>query len=156
MSDVAYPVTDWEDAREVAERYEFCPTDSREDGNSPLAQWLCDEVIKHEKVGNNPEIIEAAILLLDGRGEKQFSPDRFLTVIASYSGDSVDNWEEFAKEYAATDYPGDDNPEDTNWAGFTKLDHYKQWVMRYAVREDEVYTSVSSGETMYWFDAAKW
>lgn len=80
MSDVRYSRDEWDGALEAAELWEFCPTDSGE-RHGPLAQWIADQVIDHDKVDRDPELITAAFDRLTENGEDEFSPERLIDVL---------------------------------------------------------------------------
>lgn len=147
--DVRYELDYWRDALEAAEFRDWCPTDSLEK-HGPLAQWLCNEVIDHEKVDRNREVVEAAFDALKGKGEVEFGPERLMTVILSYRGDTVDDWRTLAEEHAE-----ENGAELVFLGGRASEEEYRRW---YLARqpEGEVYVPTSAGGTLYWFDSNKW
>lgn len=78
--DFAYDRDEWDAALEAAELYDFCPTDSGEKFG-PLAQWISDQVIDHDKVNRDPELITAAFDRLTENGEDEFTPERLIDVL---------------------------------------------------------------------------
>lgn len=78
--DFAYDREEWDAALEAAELYDFCPVDSGEKFG-PLAQWISDQVIDHDKVNRDPELITAAFNLLTMNSEDEFSPERLIDVL---------------------------------------------------------------------------
>ncbi len=145
-----YYRNEWDNALEAAEGADWDPIDAGEQ-SGPLAQWICDEVIDHVNVGRDDRRIEAAFNLLTGRGEEPFSADRLITVLGSWRGETVDDWQILAKEYAETDYTGEDNPADTNWKGFRFMDDYRRWFLNNGVTDGEAHIGSTPG-MLYWFD----
>lgn len=78
--DLAYDREEWDAALEAAELHEWDPIDSGEKFG-PLAQWLCDQVIDHDVVGNDPDVITVLFEALADNGEDEFSPERLTDVL---------------------------------------------------------------------------
>lgn len=148
--DVNYSKTEWDGALEAAETADWDPVDAGEQ-HGPLAQWLCDQVIDHGKVNRDDGIIEAAIAVLANKGEAEFSPERLITVLDSYRGETVDDFRTLAEEYA------DENGYKIVPIGgeSTEAD-YQRWYLNHGVIEGEVYAPVSVGGTLHWFDSNTW
>lgn len=156
MSDnVTYGLDYWRDALEAAGIESWCPTDSLEK-HGPLAQWLCLDVIDHEKVGRNEAIIEAAFEALKEKDETEFSAERLMTVVLSYRGETVDDFEQLAREYARDDYTGPDNPEDNDWEGFNTEADFEKWFVAWGQTEGEICVTTEGGGTLYWFNTHQW
>ena len=149
MSDILYTVDEWNNALESADIHEVDPLASETDGG-PLAGWLSEQYT-HDKVGNDAEILEAVINVLENEGHDAFSPETFFTVLLSYRGDTetyfrtlVENYMEENHGYTGS-LPG--NPDD---------DALKQWYFDNCASENETYASVASGSSLYWFDKGQW
>jgi hypothetical protein len=149
--DVTYSREEWDGALEAAEIAEWDSIDAGEQ-HGPLAQWICDQVIDHDKVERDDQRIEAAFAVLTERGETEFSPERLIDVIKSFRGETVDNWRTLAEEYA------DENGYKIAFIGSGEpTEHdYHQWYMNHGVAEGEVYAPTSAGGTLYWFDSNQW
>lgn len=146
-----YNKDEWDAALEAAETAEWDPIDAGEQ-HGPLAQWLCDQVIDHEKVARDSDRIEAAITVLADSDELEFSPERLITVLDSYRGETVDNFRTLAEEYAEENgyqlaFVGEKAPTD---------DDYLQWYLNHGVSDGEVFAPIAAGGTLHWFDSNKW
>ncbi|QBZ72203.1 hypothetical protein SEA_KRADAL_317 [Streptomyces phage Kradal] len=150
MSDVRYSRNEWDNALEAAESFDWDSIDAGEQ-HSPLAQWLCDQVIDHAKVERDEQRIEAAFAVLTERGEDEFSPERLITVLESYRGETVDDWRTLAEEYAE-----ENGIEMVFLNGTPTEDVYHAWYAANGIREGEVCAPSSVGGTLYWFDTNKW
>jgi hypothetical protein len=147
---VTYSREEWDAALEAAEFAEWDSIDAGEQ-HGPLAQWLCDQVIDHDKVERDEQRIEAAFVVLTERGEAQFSPERLITVLNSRRGETVDDWRTLAEECA------DEKGIELMPIGGEPTEHdYHQWYMNHGVTDGEVYAPVSAGGTLYWFDSNQW
>lgn len=149
--DVTYSRENWESALEAAEIADWDPIDAGEQ-HGPLAQWICDQAIDHEKVDRDDGVIEAAFVALADRGEREFSPERLITVLDSHRGETADDWRTLAEGYA------DENGCKIAFLGGgepTERD-YRQWYMDHGVTPGEVYAPISAGGTLHWFDSNKW
>ncbi len=78
--DLAYSREEWDAALESAEAFEWDPIDAGEK-HGPLAQWLCDQVIDHDVVGSDPDVITVLFEALADNGEVEFSPERLTDVL---------------------------------------------------------------------------
>lgn len=157
-----YPLGDWRDALEAAEGWEFCPIDTRE--NTPgitgyLGAWISDELYGHDVAGpegqeNVPTVtapmLHAAIELIED-DRSTLSAATLSNVLRSYRGDTVDDFEELARQYAEDDYDGPDNPADTGWDGFDSEDAYEIWYTANGIPEGEVCAN-GGDDTLYWFN----
>lgn len=150
MNDFTYSRDEWDAALEAAETVEWDSIDAGEQ-HGPLAQWICYQTIGHYKVERDDQRIEAAFAVLTERGEARFSPDRLITVLNSYRGDTVDDFRTLAEEYA------EENGIELVFLGGEPTEHdYHQWYMGHGVAGGEVYAATSAGGTLYWFDSNKW
>lgn len=148
--DLMYSRDEWDAALEAAEVASWDAIDAGEQ-HGPLAQWICDQVIDHDKVQRDDQRIEAAFVVLTERGETEFSPERLITVLNSYWGETVDDFRTVAEEYA------DENGIELVFLGGEPTEHdYHQWYMNRGVPEGRVYAPTSAGGTLYWFDSNKW
>lgn len=149
--DIAYSREEWDAALEAAKIAEWNAANAGEQ-HGPLAQWLCDQAIDHEKVKRDDQRIEAAFEVLTDRGESEFSPERLIDVLNSFRGETVDDWRTLAEEYAAENgykiaFVGSGEP--------TEQD-YSHWYAKNGIREGEVWAATSAGGTLYWFDSNQW
>lgn len=150
MGDILYSRNEWDAALEAAEIAAWDAIDAGEQ-HGPLAQWLCDQVIDHDKVERDDQRIEAAFVVLTGRGETEFSPERLIDVLNSYRGETVDDFRTLAEEYA------DENGVELVFLGGEPTESdFRQWYMKRGVSEGEVYATTSAGGTLYWFNTHQW
>jgi hypothetical protein len=150
MSDVRYSRDEWDNALEAAEIAEWDSIDAGEQ-HGPLAQWLCDQVIDHDKVERDSERIEAAFVALTENDEDEFSAERLIDVLNSYRGETVSDWRTLAEEHA----------EETGTTlafvgGTPTADDFEKWYADNAINDGEVCAETSAGGTLYWFDSNKW
>ncbi|MCP9209560.1 hypothetical protein [Streptomyces cucumeris] len=150
MDNLRYSRDEWDSALEAAESLDWDPVDAEEQ-HSPLAQWLCDQVIDHDKVERDVARIEAALNVLTERGEGEVSPERLIDVLNSYQGETVDDWRTLAEEYA------DENGIELVFLNGTPTeDDYHKWYVGRGVWAGEVCAGTSVGGSLYWFDSSKW
>lgn len=167
----AYPVAQWAEALEQAEANDFCPIDTREDGDpetGALGAWLIDELrgielkeggaLKGDDRTVTEEIIEAALDAFGAQERGDLTPDGLLKVVRSYNGETEDDFEKLARDYAETDYigPEEDNPANREWAEFVTEADYEKWYTDNAIGEGEVCGMLAVGGTLIWFDKNQW
>lgn len=151
VNDILHTREEWDSALEAAETAEWDPVDAGEQ-HGPLAQWICDRVIGHEKVERDHRRIEAAFVALTEHGETEFSPERLVTVLNSFRGETVDDWRTLAEEYA-----DESGYKIAFIGGGEPTEHdYRQWYMGHGVAPGEIYAPTSAGGTLYWFDSNRW
>ncbi len=166
-----YPLSLWREALEVAEVAEFCPTDTREWNGGELGAlgaWLCDELYGkpvnpdnvREDTGEivTENVIDGALAVLDQEDRETLTPADLRKVIESYRGETFDDFEELARDYAENDYigPDDENPALTEWEGFNSPEDFERWYTKYGTGEGEVCGEIRAGGTLIWFDKFKW
>ena len=161
-----YPASEWTEALEAADGWEFCPIDTQE--NTPgtpgfLGAWLIDELYGAKIAGKahgrteedcetvDEDIIEAALCALTEERGASFTPSELRSVIESYDGETVDDGRTLAEEYAeetgtALAFLGGEPTEDDYW----------KWYAENGIRDGLVCAPTSEGGTLYWFDQNEW
>ena len=157
MTEQNYSRAAWLDALNRARDNDWCPVDTGKAGGGELDGWICDEWRGRPLMANNgteltddDDVLEAAILVRTEHGGA--STELIFRTIEQWTGGSEKDWESLAKGYAREDFTGEDNPEDTGWAGFHSEDDYRKWFMANGVRDHEKSAVPEDSPCRIWFD----
>lgn len=157
MSDVAYGISEWRTSYEQAEIAEW-DAKSSDLQDWPIAQWMCGLVQTDETVKKDPEIMEAAINLLDEEGHNDgFSPEFFSKVLRSEKGKTGSSFEELCWEHADENYnPGEPGDPRQEFESFVTDDDFESWYRNNVMLSHEVCAEPSVGGTLFWFNKDRW
>lgn len=149
MSDVMYSINEWNKALESADNNSFDSVDSGAE-YGPLASWLCEQYTQ-EKVGQDPDILEAVLNVLENHGYDKFSPELFLTVLGTYRGETNSSFEVLVYEHMEESFGFT-----ARFPGNPGEDDHRGWYIENCCNKEDVFAEVASGSSFHWFCRMGW
>lgn len=162
--EMTHHISVWREALEAGREYEWCPIDTQE--NTPgvpgyLGQWLAENVIGWDMQadGSNEHcdhvtdgMVEAAVTaLLEERNEVIISGAELMAVLRSYRGETVDDFQILAEEYA-----DEHGIELVFLGGEPTANDYELWYAERGIPDGEVCAPIEGGGTLHWFNSHVW
>lgn len=162
--EMTFPATDWRDAIEAGRAAEWCPVDTQEENPGIvgyLGQWMAENLIGWDMTadGSNEhcdhvtdDMIEAAVtVLIEQRRDPVISGRELRAALTSYRGETVDDFQKLAEEYAE-----EQGVELVFLNGTPTADDYEQWYAERGIPDGEVCAPTEAGGTLHWFNSHKW